>query len=66
MGRIFKNYECKVTQIYKGANHIGIDLVGKGDNNSSKLDYIVAHSDGTVVEVVSNYNRTDQDWLCVW
>ena len=60
MGRLFKNYDNKVTQVYKAGTHNGIDLVGKGNNNASCLDYIVAHSDGTVVETVKNYTTTDK------
>lgn len=50
--RVLKNGKCEVSQIYKGARHNGIDLVGAGYT----LDYVVAHSDGTVVGVVSNIN----------
>ena len=54
--RVFKNNACKVTFAYKGESHKGIDLVGPG----STFDYVVAHSDGTVVAVVSdiNYNTS--------
>ncbi len=58
MGRLFKNYENKITSEYGNrilngfsSFHSGIDLVGKGDNNVSQLDYIIAHSDGTVSAV---------------
>lgn len=47
--RILKNGKCQITQYYSSA-HPSIDLVG--ENNT--LDYIVAHSDGTVIEVVDN------------
>lgn len=50
--RVFKKNDCKVTFKYKGASHKGIDLVGPG----STFDHVVAHSDGTVVAVVSNVN----------
>lgn len=50
--RVFKNNGCKVTFKFKGASHKGIDLVGPG----ATFDYVVAHSDGTVVAVVSNIN----------
>lgn len=50
--RVFKNNACKVTYKYKGASHKGIDLVGP----NSTFDYVVAHSDGDVVAVVSNIN----------
>lgn len=59
MSRVFANYDNKITQAYKEGIHKGIDLVGKGNNNASCLDYIVAHSDGIVVACRSNYNRTD-------
>ena len=54
--RVFKNNACKVTFAYKGESHKGIDLVGPG----STFDHVVAHSDGTVVAVVSdiNYNTS--------
>lgn len=51
--RVFKNNACKVTFAYKGASHKGIDMVGP----NSTFDYVVAHSDGEVVAVVSNCNR---------
>jgi murein DD-endopeptidase MepM/ murein hydrolase activator NlpD len=51
--RVLKNEKCEVSQIYKGARHNGIDLVGAGYT----LDNVVAHSDGEVVGVVSNCNR---------
>lgn len=51
--RVLKNGKCEVSQRYKGASHNGIDLVGAGYT----LDNVVAHSDGTVVGIVSNCNR---------
>lgn len=51
--RVLKNRKCEVSQIYKGARHNGIDLVGAGYT----LDNVVAHSDGEVVRVVANCNR---------
>lgn len=69
MGRLFKSYDNKITSEYgmrllDGARsmHNGIDLVGKGNNNVSCLDYIVAHSDGVVDMAVTNvtgFSRTD-------
>lgn len=50
--RVLKNGKCEVSQKYKGTRHNGIDLVGAGYT----LDNVVAHSDGTVVGVVSNIN----------
>lgn len=54
--RVFKTKGNKVTQKYKSGVHNGIDLVGTG----STLDYIVAHSDGTVTAVRKDYNKTDK------
>lgn len=51
--RVFKNNACKITFKYKGKDHTGIDLVGP----NSTFDYIVAHSAGTVVAIVSNCNK---------
>lgn len=51
--RVLKSGKCEVSQKYKGAKHNGIDLVGAGYT----LDNVVAHSDGTVVGIVSNCNR---------
>lgn len=59
MSRLFRTYEPLITQNYKGSAHCGVDLVGRGPNNSMCLDYITAHSDGTVVKVVSDYVTTD-------
>lgn len=50
--KVFKSGKCEVSQKYKGASHNGIDLVGAGYT----LDYVTAHSDGTVVGIVSNIN----------
>lgn len=50
--RVLQSGVCEVTQEYKGSTHAGIDIVKKG----YMLDNIVAHSDGTVVEVISNCN----------
>lgn len=46
MSRILKNKNILITQSYK-ASHGGIDMVGEGHT----LDYIIAHSDGTVKQV---------------
>lgn len=51
--RVLKSGKCEVSQKYKGKSHNGIDLVGPGYT----LNYVVAHSDGIVVGVVSNCNR---------
>lgn len=50
--RVLQSGECEVTQEYKGAAHAGIDIVKKG----YMLDNIVAHSDGVVIQVISNCN----------
>ena len=52
--RVFKTKGNKITQKYKAGKHNGIDLVGTG----STLDYIVAHSDGTVTAVRKDCNAT--------
>lgn len=51
--RVLKSGKCEISQKYKGKAHNGVDLVGAGYT----LDYVVAHSAGTVVGVVSNCNR---------
>lgn len=56
MSRVFKTKENQITQSYKAGKHNGIDLVGY----KSQLDYIVAHSEGTVVEYRTNYATTDK------
>lgn len=53
--RVLKSKGNKVTWNYKKGTHNGIDVVGTG----STLDYIVAHSDGTVVQARNNYKTTD-------
>ena len=63
MSRLLRFYENKITQKYKSNNpnkHLGIDLVGKDSNGKSKTDWILAHSDGIVVSVEKNYNKTDK------
>ncbi len=49
--RVLESGVCEVTQEYK-VGHGGIDIVKGG----YKLDNIVAHSDGTVVEVIKDVN----------
>lgn len=56
MSRVFKTKENQITQGYKSLTHKGIDLVGY----KASLDYIVAHSDGEVVEYRKTYNKTDK------
>lgn len=50
--RVLNNKKCEVSCKYNKGKHNGIDLVGAGYT----LDYVVAHSDGAVVGVVSNIN----------
>lgn len=54
--RVLERGMCEVTQEYKDG-HNGIDIVREGYN----LDNIVAHSDGTVVEVINNCNVNTPD-----
>lgn len=56
MSRILKNKEILITQIYKKGIHEGIDLVG--ENHS--LDYIIAHSAGTIVNIRTDYQTNDK------
>ena len=56
MSRVFKNKGNVITQAFKKGMHNGIDLVGTGYT----LDYITAHSDGTVVSVRNNYKTNDR------
>lgn len=50
--RVLRHGVCEITQEFKGTAHKGIDIVKEG----YQLDNIVAHSDGTVVQVISNCN----------
>ena len=56
MSRVFKNKGNVITQAFKKGVHNGIDLVGTGYT----LDYITAHSEGTVVSVRNNYKTNDK------
>lgn len=56
MSRVLKTKENHITQKYKSNTHKGIDLVGKGYT----VDYIVAHSDGIVTSVRTDYKKTDK------
>ena len=56
MSRILKTGDNQVTQGYNSKTHQGIDIV----KYKGQLDYIVSHTEGKVVEVVKNYNRTDK------
>lgn len=55
MSRVLKNAKNQITCPY-GNGHVGVDVV----KYRGQLDYIIAHTEGTVVEVVKNYNRTDK------
>lgn len=54
--RVLKTKGNLVTWNYKKGVHNGIDIVGTG----STLDYIVAHSDGTVIQARNNYATNDK------
>lgn len=54
--RVLKSGKCTITQEYK-SNHLGIDLVKEG----YQLDYITAHSDGKVIQVISNCNANTKN-----
>lgn len=56
MSRVFKNKGNVITQAFRKGVHNGIDLVGTGYT----LDYITAHTEGTVVAVRSNYKTNDR------
>lgn len=53
--RVLKNGKNQITQGYSNS-HKAVDLV----KYKAETDYIIAHSDGVVVEVVKNYNKTDK------
>lgn len=55
--RVLKKYDNKITQPYKKGTHNGIDIVGS-NNGKSATDYIIAHSDGVVVKLEKNCNKT--------
>lgn len=48
--RVLESRECEITQEYKGVQHGGVDIVNKGYT----LGNIVAHTDGTVIEIRTN------------
>ena len=56
MSRILETKENQITQGYNALLHKGIDIVGY----KACLDYIVAHSDGVVVECRKTYKTTDK------
>lgn len=55
--RVLKSGKCEITQEYKNNGHMGIDIVGE----NFTLDDIVAHSSGTVVQVINNSNESTQN-----
>ena len=61
MSRVLQKYNNKVSQKYKKGTHNGIDIIGDNgkSNNSGYLDYIIAHTEGEVVGVVSNYKTNN-------
>lgn len=48
--RVFQSGECEITQLYKQGVHGGMDLVNKNYTE----DWIVAHSEGVVIETRTN------------
>ena len=61
MSRVLQKYNNKVSQKYKAGKHNGIDIIGDNgkSNNSGYLDYIIAHTEGEVVGVVSTYKTNN-------
>ena len=55
MSRVLKDATNQITCPY-GNGHVGVDVV----KYKGQLAYIIAHTQGTVIEVVKNYNRTDK------
>ena len=53
--RVLKTGTNQITQKFSNT-HKAVDLV----KYKSETDFIIAHSDGVVVEVVKNYNKTDK------
>ena len=60
MSRILKNCKNKITRGYRSGIHSGIDVIG--DNGKKDLtgyaDYITAHSNGVIVGLEKNCNKT--------
>ena len=54
--RVLKTGQNQITQKYNVLKHRGVDVV----KYQAQTDYIIAHSDGVVVGVVKNYNKTDK------
>ena len=55
MSRVLKDAKNQITCPY-GNGHVGVDVV----KYKGQLADIIAHTQGTVIEVVKNYNRTDK------
>lgn len=56
MSRILKDAKNQITCKYNVLTHRGVDVV----KYKGQLDYIIAHTDGKVIDVVKNYNKTDK------
>lgn len=56
MSRVLKDATNQITCPYGYKGHVGVDVV----KYKGQLAYIIAHTEGTVIEVVKNYNRTDK------
>lgn len=56
MSRVLKTKGNKITKKYNELSHKGIDIVG----TNYSVDYIVAHSDGIVTSVRTDYKKTDK------
>lgn len=57
--RVLKTRKNRITWKYIKGNHYGIDIVGE-NGKYNVCDYIVAHSDGIVVQARSNYATNDK------
>ena len=57
--RVLKTRKNRITWKYIKGNHYGIDIVGE-NGKYNVCDYIVAHSDGTVVQARNNYATNDK------
>lgn len=56
MSRVLKDAKNQITCKYNVLTHRGVDVV----KYKGQLDYIIAHTDGKVIDVVKNYNKTDK------
>lgn len=56
MSRVLKDATNQITCPYGYKGHVGVDVV----KYKGQPAYIIAHTEGTVVELVKNYNRTDK------